>query len=496
MDKLHEIYETTSEPTDKRYGQWLNTKQLVDIIAPPQAHIETVVAWLKTHDVSAFDLDVQKDMIHIEVTLEQAQAILGQKVVYYEQKKTGLQLAKAIGPIFVPQQIAAVVDTIVGIGSFPIYHQAFFSDRKPDSPDLITVTPKVLIERYNVSTVEKLNSKNRQAVAEFQGQYISQSDVTLFYKDFGLNGTGKIAKYIGQNNPAEPGIESSLDVDYIDGLSDTTPLDYYIYPGMDFCSDLISWTGGIANTAEPGLVHSVSYGAQYHNPICDKTTRDRLDANFKSLNTKGLTFVIASGDSGSGQYSRAGYNDGYLVPSWPASSEYCTAVGSTYFYEGNENVESATTQFGSGGGFSYEHTRPTWQDAAVKSYLASTKLPTAKYAQNGRGTPDVSAMGEEFTIVMRGNKFPGVGGTSASTPTFAGIVSRLNDLRLNAGKSSLGQINKLIYSNPQMFYDVTIGSDKIGMNKQGWDCAKGWDPVTGMGTPNFVEMAKVLASLP
>merc|ERR1711976_16512 len=268
---------------------------------------------------------------------------------------------------------------------------------------------------------------------------------------------------------------------------------------MDFCSDLLTWTSGISNQQQPGWVHSVSYGEQRHKRVCPEETMNRLDQDFMKLNTRGISFVIASGDSGSGWWARDGYNLGYLCPSWPASSEYVTAVGSTYFYRDNKNEEEATTQFGSGGGFSFWHTQPSWQQAAVQKYLASQSGKIkGKFNKDGRATPDVSAMGEQFTIVINGRREAGIGGTSASTPTFAGIVSRLNDLRLNAGKTTIGGgLNKIIYANPSMFYDVTIGSDRIGLNAEhGFDCTVGWDPVSGMGTPNFPAMAKVIGDLP
>ena len=47
-------------------------------------------------------------------------------------------------------------------------------------------------------------------------------------------------------------------------------------------------------------------------------------------------------------------------------------------------------------------------------------------------------------------------------------------------------------ANPGAFNDVTVGSDKVGRGGDslpyGYDCAKGWDPVTGLGTPKYAEL--------
>ena len=74
--------------------------------------------------------------------------------------------------------------------------------------------------------------------------------------------------------------------------------------------------------------------------------------------------------------------------------------------------------------------------------------------------------------------FVGVGGTSASSPVVAGIFAQLNNLRLKAGKPSLGFLNPLIYQNPQAFHDVTAGMNDGGYGV-GFAAAPGWDPASG-----------------
>jgi subtilase family serine protease len=72
--------------------------------------------------------------------------------------------------------------------------------------------------------------------------------------------------------------------------------------------------------------------------------------------------------------------------------------------------------------------------------------------------PDVSAQADYFRIYFRG-KSAGIGGTSASSPTVAGLVALLNDARLAAGKPSLGFLNPLIYAlNGNGFHDIAVGN--------------------------------------
>lgn len=93
-------------------------------------------------------------------------------------------------------------------------------------------------------------------------------------------------------------------------------------------------------------------------------------------------------------------------------------------------------------------------------------------------TTDVSAQGEGFQVVI-GGQVSSVGGTSASSPTFAGIIALLNDYKLAQDGSTLGFLNPLLYANPSAFNDITGGSNP-GCEENGFDAVAGWDPVTGM----------------
>mmetsp|Transcript_66059 Transcript_66059/g.157974 ORF Transcript_66059/g.157974 Transcript_66059/m.157974 type:complete len:730 (-) Transcript_66059:115-2304(-) len=191
-----------------------------------------------------------------------------------------------------------------------------------------------------------------------------------------------------------------------------------------------------------------------------------------------------------------------LWPSWPASSPWVTAVGATRFV-GSEasGEEMASYSFGSGGGFSkqFNQDKAEWQKEVVKTYLEEVPKglpfpPEGSFPKDGRATPDVSSLGEGFQVVDQG-KIISVGGTSASAPLFAGLVSLLNEARLNAGKPPMGFLNPFLYQHGvpdesnYVFTDVTKGTNAIGRGtgpaKYGFNCSKGWDPATGVGTPRF-----------
>lgn len=90
----------------------------------------------------------------------------------------------------------------------------------------------------------------------------------------------------------------------------------------------------------------------------------------------------------------------------------------------------------------------------------STLPPADSYNAAARGTPDVAALGEGFQVIVGGTA-TSVGGTSASSPTFAGLVSLLNEARLTAGKPAMGFLNPFV--SGALFTFVWLGTVLLGM---------------------------------
>ena len=153
-----------------------------------------------------------------------------------------------------------------------------------------------------------------------------------------------------------------------------------------------------------------------------------------------------------------------------------TSVGST---QGNPEVAASF----SAGGFSNLFTQPSYQSAAVSEYIkAIGDTNKGLFNASGRAYPDVSTQGVNFLVQVAGQA-QSVQGTSASAPTFASIIALLNDRRIGAGKSPLGFLNPLLYSNPTAaLNDVTSGSNP-GCGTDGFPAATGWDPVRACFAP-------------
>ena len=216
---------------------------------------------------------------------------------------------------------------------------------------------------------------------------------------------------------------------------------------------------------KPTHVVSISYGGQEYD--LPASYQQRQCNEYMKLGMQGVSLVVASGDSGVAGPAGDDNPDGCLgqgqifSPDFPATCPYLTTAGATVLTgDVTKDEERAVTRFPSGGGFSNIYGIPSYQAAAVAKYFATDNPPYPYYSstnnnsfganggiynRNGRGYPDISAVGDNVVIFNRGAPIL-IGGTSASAPVFAAILNRINEERIAAGKSTVGFVNPTLVS--------------------------------------------------
>ncbi|KAK4545784.1 hypothetical protein LTR36_002738 [Oleoguttula mirabilis] len=414
------------------------------------------------------------------------------------------------------------------------------------------ITPDCLRELYKIPTEKKANSKNSYGIVEYTPQAYVPSDLDLFFANFSQSQVGKRpildsidGGVVQQTNMSfDYNGESNLDLEYsmtlvypqpvtlyqvgdlVEGASFNNFLDaidgsYCTYDGGDdptqdavYPDPYGGYTGpencgGFAATK----VISTSYGYNEHDltPFYEM----RQCHEYMKLGLLGVSVLYSSGDYGvagnggeciNGPGLNATYNNGTsgrFNPAFPSTCPYVTSVGATQV-KNNTNIVTATqpeeaceTVIYSGGGFSNVFPVPSYQAAAVAKWFADYPPPYSAVqfnnSQQTRGFPDVSANGANYVIAIDG-VFGLVYGTSASSPTFGSVLTLINQARYNAGKSSIGFINPVAYAHPGVFNDITEGGNE-GCGTAGFSAAPGWDPVTGLGTPNYEKMVALWLTL-
>jgi len=320
-----------------------------------------------------------------------------------------------------------------------------------------------------------------QGVAAFEDAQFLPADVAAFEKVYDLPSV-----VFGVNGPNDGGYygEAGLDTQYIVSTGRGVPSWFLSQEQFD----MLSFCELVLNMTKPPSVVSISWGSAesvYHVEHLTAAT-----TCFQKMGVQGISIFVASGDGGTGK--QGFWKCKKFDVQWPASCPYVTAVGGTQLQSGTENGWG-----GSGGGFSALFPRQSFQDKAVATYMRSASLPdSALYNASGRALPDVSALATNFKVYSGGAAGSTLTGTSAACPTFAGMISVINDMLVAAGKPPVGFINPTLYAaaaaGNSLGYDVTTGNNKAGGCPKGFDAAKGWDPVTGLGTPVFSKLKSVL----
>lgn len=263
----------------------------------------------------------------------------------------------------------------------------------------------------------------------------------------------------------------------------------------------------------PTKVISTSYGYNEHDltPFYE----NRQCNEYMKLGLAGTTILYSSGDYGvagnqgqcidpaTGEYNSG--TSGKFNPSFPGTCPYVLSIGATQVKVNETNVVTTTqpemaceSVIYSGGGFSNVFAMPSYQKTAVASYFKNYNPPYGADRYNNsmktRGFPDVSANGANYVVAYDG-KFGRVFGTSASSPTFGSILTLVNSARMNIGKGPIGFANPVFYQHPEILTDIVEGGNQ-GCGTPGFTAVPGWDPVTGLGTPNFPKMLALWLLLP
>jgi subtilase family serine protease len=276
-------------------------------------------------------------------------------------------------------------------------------------------------------------------------------------------------------------------------------------------------------------VISQSFGTA-EEAFASKQSLLNLRHAYISAQQNGVTVLASSGDGGSANGKKSPVGKGgttfpFPTVSWPASDPLVLGVGGTYLCtdataaaSDPRTVDSTSppvncqsnpgvAEIGwidSGGGFSHVFGRPSYQDTLP---AGSTAIPATQ-----RGVPDVALQASSRTGALVYLTLPpdgqsglicpsgdpcstgwyDIGGTSLSAPQWSGLIALANQVN---GGNGLGLVNPAVYKigadatrYANDFFDVTVGNNQADPSIPGFSATPGWDPVTGVGTPNAANL--------
>ncbi|KAF1818954.1 tripeptidyl-peptidase 1 precursor [Dissoconium aciculare CBS 342.82] len=530
-----------SDPEHPRYGQHLSHDEVNAIVAPADESVSLVSSWLEEAGISDATFTAAKDWVHVVIPIGKAEELLQTKYEKYRHRDGAtvsrakewslplhlhehIDVVQPTTSFFRPRRELKTIESVsepVAEPYWKAYGDAKVAESGPSPSTIAAIcnetitTPECIRTLYGTINYQpKAAGKNAMALANYLNETNKRSDTLKFlqlYRPDAAESANEFkiitiagapdnqGPYTAAELAAGTNIEGNLDVQQMLSIGYPIPLTAYSTGGSPPFSPTPLDT---ENTNEPYLVFlnyilaqktipqvlSSSYGDDEQTvPL---SYADRVCSGFAQLGARGVSVFFSSGDDGVGKngtcfLEQQGGKPGF-TPDFPTGCPWVTSVGGTKSFQ----PEVAVSRFGSGAGFSNYFGQPSYQSKVVNAYVKGLNGKfDGLYNKSGRAYPDVAAQSNHDAIVWNGTVRT-VGGTSASSPTFAAVIALVNDALIAAGKPSLGFLNPWLYKGAyKALTDVTSGSS-IGCNSTGFPAAVGWDPVTGFGTPNFDKLVK------
>ncbi|BDU77903.1 hypothetical protein METESE_28610 [Mesoterricola sediminis] len=503
--RLDRLLADLQDPASPRYHAWLTPEQFAEAFAPPLAQRARVVAWLQAQGFLVEGVSRGGHAIVFSGDVTDVQRAFGAPMQRFSSDGREV-LANVLAPSF-PPELRDLVRGVVSLNGFGrnaanIGARPVPANTQPG--DAHYLAPGDFATIYGLRSPGAAAWDGAGATIGILGRTNpGLKDVNAFRGFYGLppGGTSLVL------NGPDPGsiswgedLEANLDMQWAGATAPGAAIRF-------ICTASTPSTDGIDLSALRAVdenvsdVISVSFGA------CEDAMQYSGASFYATLwaqaAAQGITVCVASGDAGVAGCDPASNPSGSRTGvNGLASTAHNVAVGGTQFLDKQgtwwrpTNDPDGTSALGyipeaawnesgaaggaglwaTGGGTSLIWPLPAWQ--------AGLGFPL----DSGRAIPDVSftAALHDGYLVRSGGSLYLVGGTSASTPAFAGILARL----VQRSGQRLGNLNRQLYglalqqaagNGPAVFHDITVGDNAVP-GVAGFAAVPGYDAATGLGS--------------
>ncbi|KAJ7347544.1 family S53 protease-like protein [Mycena albidolilacea] len=510
---LEEKLMSLATPGSSEFRQWLSMDEVKSFVQPSPETVAVFDAFASANGLSPKQISPNGDWVSLTLPVSQANQLFATQFALFTPPDKTRPITRTLS-VSLPAELVGHVEVIhpttqfLGPGSrLQSASSESGDDKRPQTPASCdssaptgVITPACLQDLYGIPTSPATQKSNALLVTAYVEQYAQTADLAAFLKllrpDMPSTTTFKVISLDNGTDPQGPddaGVEADLDIEYTVGIATGVPVEFLSVGGgdtdEDFASSLLDTTTFLDGVPNPPSAMTTSYGLNEEEFGSSLATK--ICNGYMALGARGISVLTASGDGG----VRGNHDDLTVcnvtdfIPVFPASCPFVTAVGSTQGFAPEKAINFT------GGGFSNFFPAKPFQRAAISGFLKTIPPHFAgTFNKSGRGYPDVALQGWNFEVVA-GGETGLVGGTSASSPTFAGIIALINDRLISERKSTLGFLNPFLYSRASnAFTDITIGHNsgfECPASSVAFDAAPGWDPLTGFGSPIF---SKLLAA--
>jgi len=530
LDKLLAEQQDSASPN---YHQWLTPEQFADRFGMSRRDTAKITNWLRSEGFTIVQVARARNWVAFSGTAAQVQSALHTQIHRYvvDGEK---HYANATN-ISLPTALAGIVMSVRGLNDFlwksmvarrmvPAQGAAGNLNAFYSSGGQNFLAPDDIATIYDIKPLYAAGIDGANINLVIVGQTdITLSDITQFRSGFNLPAINlQQTLATGCVDPGTTGdlVEADLDLEWSGAVARNANI-IFVKCDASHGGVFTSLQYAIDNNLAPAI--SMSYGG------CEPTNGQSVATQTRTLiqqaNSSGITFMASAGDDGAAACDFGGRPPatGGLEVNLPASVPETTALGGSEFNEGGGTYWGSNgPNFGSALSYIPEE---GWNDTSPSGFASTGGGKSIYFSkpawQSGgdglRDVPDVtitaSADHDGYLLCTSGSCANGiandtfiVGGTSASSPVFAGIVALLNEYLVKNGvitKPGLSNINPTLYrlasSNPSAFHDITTGNNIVPCTpgtpptfpvaqqcpaggQFGYSAGTGYDLVTGLGS--------------
>ena len=412
------------------------------------------------------------------------------------------------GSVEIPAELSPVVEGVFGLDNRPVARRHSMPVPRVAANGPGPFNGMELAQIYNFPQGTD-GTGQTIGIIELGGGY-RPSDLDAYFAGLGLATPTVIPVSVdgGTNSPTSADSDDAevvLDIQVAGAAAPGAKFVVYFAPN-DAASNgfMDALTKAVHDTENGPSVISISWGGPEEIPNSNFQTQ--FDKELQAAALLGITVCVAAGDNGAADMGPRVW-DGQAHVDFPSASPFALSCGGTRLITANGAIsaESVWNQrqadlspeagpdgsFGSGGGgVSGAFPVPDYQQQAN----VPGSLNPAGF--QGRGVPDVTGDGDPssgYNILVDGQPIQ-EGGTSAVAPLWAALIARINQ-KLNG---RVGFVNPQLYAlaaNSGAFHDITVGDNRVSFqqfNNVGYDAGQGWDPASGLGSPDGTVLSNLL----
>jgi kumamolisin len=495
---------------DEFVGRTLTPQEVARKFGAKEEDANKVAKALKKFGLKVDGISLETRSMQVSGTAASMEAAFKPGLVMMRSPSQGEYRGRQ-GTLSIPAELVGIIKGVHGLDQRRMARRkAGAKGSSTRGAKLPPLGPADLEQRYNFPPGD--GAGQSIVIGEFGGGYFAE-DTGAYCAKF--NRSAPQVKAVAVNAPAytldevlalpprqrnealNDSVEVMMDVQIIAGLCPRADISVF------FCTfDQRGWVELLNRVvlARP-VVLSLSWGLAEEDPGWSKNALAAIDDRLNAARLLGITTCVAAGDDGSGDQ----INDGHAHVDFPGSSPSALSVGGTMLKKSRASIKEVvwwespgrrTSKGGgaTGGGVSCVFVRPGWQKVKVRPLNAGSI--------DGRVVPDVAALAGDplYDLVFEGKRLPN-GGTSASAPLWAALVTRVNAALPPPKQQRF--LTPLLYLNgnarvpvgKRSTRDITAGHNTSHPHPgRGYRAKAGFDAAAGWGVPDGVKLLNALAA--